>query len=203
MALDEAGVQKPIEEQALLTRAREGDQAAYGRLIDSYRPRLEAFCYRFLHDADLARDAAQETYLRSYRNLHALQASAAFSTWLYKIARHYCLNLLRGNREGPIPWQDLSERVAEAPDVAHSIQASEQSIFHSQLLQEIKTRAASRKPPWQRCNYLIFEAYYLEEKRSLPQVAAILGKNVHTVQDRFYHHIKPVLEEIGQSYRAP
>ncbi len=42
-----------------------------------------------------AEDVVQETFLRAYRQLDKFQAKASFSTWLFRIAANYSLDLIR------------------------------------------------------------------------------------------------------------
>ena len=42
-----------------------------------------------------AEDAAQEVLVKAYEKIHLYQQRVSFSSWLYKIAYHHCLNLLR------------------------------------------------------------------------------------------------------------
>jgi len=68
-----------------------GDQEAFSRLADIYRPRLERFSLRMLGNADLARDAAQETLLRLWEKAHLYRPRGSFEAFLFTIARNVCL----------------------------------------------------------------------------------------------------------------
>ena len=52
-------------------------------------------CYRMLGEPEAAEDAAQETFLRAYQNLHRYDNSRSFGTWILSIAAHYCIDRLR------------------------------------------------------------------------------------------------------------
>jgi RNA polymerase sigma-70 factor (ECF subfamily) len=88
-----------------------------------------------------AEDAAQETFLRAYQNLHRYDASRAFGTWILSIAAHYCIDLLRKKKfqmfsldvdldDGPV--FELPDASAPAPET-ESIQRELRDRLHSLL----------------------------------------------------------------------
>ena len=87
-----------------LARAREGDDAAFTRLVGPLRRELHAHCYRMLgstHDAD---DALQDALLRAWRGLGRFEARGSLRSWLYTVATRTCLDLVeaRGRRAMPV-----------------------------------------------------------------------------------------------------
>ena len=65
------------------------------RLVEQYQTDLLRMCYLYLHDAELARDAVQETYLKAWRALGGFRGECAEKTWLMKIAINTCRDLRR------------------------------------------------------------------------------------------------------------
>jgi RNA polymerase sigma-70 factor, ECF subfamily len=81
-------------EAELVTAARDGDEDAFGQLIEPYRGELHAQCYRMLgsvHDAD---DALQDTLLRAWRGLAGFAGRSSVRTWLHTIATNASLDLI-------------------------------------------------------------------------------------------------------------
>jgi len=78
---------------ALVALLRRGDPNAGTRLDEAYREPLVRFCWGYLGRLDEVEDAVQEIYLKV---LSADSIPDQFRPWIYKIARHHCLNLLRG-----------------------------------------------------------------------------------------------------------
>jgi RNA polymerase sigma-70 factor (TIGR02960 family) len=85
----------------LLTRARGGDDHAFGELTDPYLRELKLHCYRILGSVQDAEDMLQETLLAAWRGLADYEGRASVRTWLYRIATNRCLNALRATGRRP------------------------------------------------------------------------------------------------------
>jgi RNA polymerase sigma factor (sigma-70 family) len=81
--------------ERLLSRARAGDELAFRELTDPFRRELQLDCYRILGSLQDAEETLQETLLAAWRGLDGFHGRASLRTWLYRIASHRCLNLLR------------------------------------------------------------------------------------------------------------
>ena len=84
-----------IDEKAWVTQVQQGNDDAFTQIVETYQKPIYNLCYRMLGEPGAAEDAAQETFLRAYQNLHRYDASRAFGTWILSIAAHYCIDLLR------------------------------------------------------------------------------------------------------------
>jgi RNA polymerase sigma-70 factor (ECF subfamily) len=83
------------DDEALFERARDGDEAAFGDLVDRFNGELRLHCYRIVGSVQDAEDLVQETMLAAWRGLDGFEGRASLRTWLYRIATNRCLNALR------------------------------------------------------------------------------------------------------------
>jgi RNA polymerase sigma-70 factor, ECF subfamily len=83
------------DENAWVLQAQQGNDDAFTQLVETYQKPVYNLCYRMLGEPELAEDAAQETFLRAYQNLHRYDSSRSFATWILSIAAHYCIDRLR------------------------------------------------------------------------------------------------------------
>jgi RNA polymerase sigma-70 factor (ECF subfamily) len=84
----------PDEDRRLVDRAKAGDVEAFETLVRRYQRWVFTLALRMLGDRLDAEDMAQEVFLKAYRGLAGFRGGARFSTWLYAIASHHCLNYL-------------------------------------------------------------------------------------------------------------
>jgi RNA polymerase sigma-70 factor (ECF subfamily) len=89
-------------DQELVRRAREqpasaAGRAAAGELLRRYRRSVYAWCFRYVREHERAMDMAQDVLLAAYRRLGEFESRAAFSSWLFVIARNRCLNEMRND----------------------------------------------------------------------------------------------------------
>jgi RNA polymerase sigma-70 factor (ECF subfamily) len=87
-----------MDEAAWIQQVCEGDVGAFGRLVQIYQTPVYNLAYRMLGDRMEAEDAAQESFLRAFRNLDRYDPTRSFRTWVLSIAAHYCIDRLRRRR---------------------------------------------------------------------------------------------------------
>jgi RNA polymerase sigma-70 factor (ECF subfamily) len=86
------------DEATWLAQAVAGDDEAYAKIVEAYQKPVFSLCYRMLGNPNDAEDAAQEAFLRAYKNLSRYDPERSFATWLLSIASHYCIDQLRKRR---------------------------------------------------------------------------------------------------------
>src|ERR1700751_2229989 len=83
---------------AAVARAQSGDGDAFRVLVERHSRSVFRLAFRMTGNEQDAEDVVQETFLRAYRQLAHFEARASFSTWLYRIAANYSLDLIRIRR---------------------------------------------------------------------------------------------------------
>src|SRR5919202_1471920 len=84
----------PVE-AALARAAARGDRSAFARLVEMHKRVVYGLCLRLLQDAEEARDAAQETFVRAWSAIGTYDPAQPFTPWLLRIARNHCIDLVR------------------------------------------------------------------------------------------------------------
>ena len=72
----------------LVARIRAGDEDAFELLVARYQAPLFRYLHGLVRDQEQARDLLQETFLRAYRAIGALDDPGLLRSWLYRIAHN-------------------------------------------------------------------------------------------------------------------
>lgn len=177
-----------IDDRELATRVLAGRTNDFRVLVERHQQSIFRFALRLLGNRPEAEDATQETFLAAFANLSGYDSTrAAFSTWLFTIARNRCFNLLKHSR--PIALNEL-DSIADATPM--------DPIVGEELSQQLD-RALAMLPVEQR------SAFVLAEIEELPyaEIARIDRTSVGTVKSRIYRAkerlrslLQPVMREM-------
>jgi RNA polymerase sigma-70 factor (ECF subfamily) len=102
------------EEAALIARARDGDQDAFGVLVRLHQRQVYNLALRMLRDPEEASEATQEAFLAAWQGLRTFREEARFSTWLYRIAYRHCLKVAESRRRNDAARAELAAEATRA-----------------------------------------------------------------------------------------
>jgi len=182
-----------IDEEQWIAAAVDGDRTAFGHLVETYQNRVYNLAYRMLGNGPEAEDAAQEAFIRAYRHLDTYDPKRPFSTWLFSIASHYCIDQLRKRR---IDWLPLEEEIAEpvrlasaSPDPETVVTGRDREAWVQELMGTLSPtdRAAMTLHYWYDCSY--------------DEIADVLDLTMSAVKSRLYRARRALAEQMeGEAY---
>jgi RNA polymerase sigma-70 factor (ECF subfamily) len=117
--------------EELVERVKLGDSESFRLVVLHFQQRMYAYCLCMLGSPEEAEDAVQDVFLLAFTRMDQYVRRDSFSAWLYKIAYHQCLNLLR-RRNG---WIRLLTHYKE--QIASSQPCSDDSIILKDLLDKL------------------------------------------------------------------
>lgn len=164
-------MRKQMDHKELIQRILNGDARAYGALVAQYQHMVFTVCVRVLRDRQDAEEAAQDTFVRAYRNLEGYAGQSKFSTWLYTIA--YRCAVTRGRRRGRV-----TASLEEFPGTAPA--ANDAGPDAGKDLRPLLNKALGRLSPE---DASILSLYHLEEQ-SVAEIATITGLGASNVKIR-------------------
>ena len=166
-------------EQALVERARHGDRAAFGELVERSMRRAYHVALGLVGSPEDALDLSQDAFVRAFAARRRLDPRRPFYPWYYQILRRLCFNFLRDAKlhreklEGERPWlvAAAGRRVPRPDRVAEQAE-----------LRRLLQRAIDGLPEHQR------EVFVLREYEGLRyrEIAELVGIPQGTVMSRLY-----------------
>lgn len=138
-----------LDETNWISRAREGDAAAFEAIYQRYERRIYSFIYRMMSNPEDAADLTQETFVKAYMALPRTSPDLNVSAWLHRIASNACLDVLRRRKLIQwLPWEVFDTNPAMEPaapdDPAGNFirQETEAEVQHTLSLLSPKHRTA-------------------------------------------------------------
>lgn len=177
-----------MSEPDLIARARAGDTAAFTALVDEYQRPIYNLCYRMLGESNEAEDAAQEAFLRAYTRLGSYDTQRPFKTWLFSIASHYCIDLLRKRR---LIWLSIDDDSRPVEPELFEPSAGPEDASVAREKSEAIQCLLSRLSPNDRA--VIVLRYWYDG--SYEEIAQVTGTTVSAVKSRL-HRAREALAEM-------
>ncbi len=139
-------------------------------LYEKYGGSVYGRCVYLLKDRAKAEDAMQEVFAKAFQHYEGFRAESSPLTWLFKIATHHCLNVLRGEKAG---WRErfaTQERQrGEGHGGPHVFEMRDQ-VRRLLARFDLETQSAA--------------VHYYVDEMTLEEVAQLLGRSVPTVRKR-------------------
>ncbi len=177
------------EEEVWLKQARQGDKAAFGRLIEAYQRPVYNLAYRMLNNSGEAEEAAQEAFIRAYTRLDSYNPAHKFSTWMLSITSNYCIDLIRKRRalllsiDEPLPAHPaLQSEKSQGPE--SQMVTNEQQEMVQALLQEL---------PEDYRQAVVLRYWY---EMSYDEIAEVMNTTVSAIKSRLFR-ARRLLAEVG------
>jgi len=169
-------------DQTLLAAARSGDKDALETLLLRYQPRVYRFGIKMCGDTDDAKDVLQETLLAMARGVRDFRGASSLSTWLYTIARSFCIKKRRRSRFAPAEQQSLDTVLADEKVQLPDARPSPEDEFAGRQVEAVLARAIASLDPMYREVLVLRDI----EGLSAAEVAEVLGIGVDAVKSRLH-----------------
>src|ERR1700751_1737758 len=192
-----AGCCTGLSDAEIMLRAKAGDESAFEFLVQKYRRAMVSFMFRMSHNAAAAEDLAQEVFLRVYRSRTSYEASAKFTTWLYRIATNLAVNHARDTRherpENQVSLDEPDEETGTTMDVADSSLTVEQTILRRERMAAI--RAKVQALPERKRMAVLMHKYQQMDYKEIAEVLKLSESATKSLLFRAYETLREQLKE--------
>jgi RNA polymerase sigma-70 factor, ECF subfamily len=176
---------------SLLEAARQGDGDALEALLKDVQPRIYRFSLKMCGRAEDAQDVLQETLFAAARAVRGFRGASSVSTWLYTIARSFCIKKRRRSVFAP-EVVSLDAEPGAARSAAAPTRDPERSLSDREISSALQSAIASLEPA-------VREVLVLRDVEGLPadEVATITGLSVSAVKSRLHRARMAVRERLA------
>jgi RNA polymerase sigma-70 factor (ECF subfamily) len=175
-----------VEAGGAVERAQSGDSDAFRLLVEQHSRAVFRLAFRMTGNEQDAEDVVQETFLRAYRQLDKYEARASFSTWLYRIASNYALDLIRMRKR----HEDKRERGnAEERDILQTLPVNTPGpdrILYSSQVQERVNEALNELSAQERTAFVLRHF----EGMSIDQIGETLGTGTNATKHSIFRAVQ-------------
>lgn len=168
----------------LIDRFLNGDKRAFNTLMDAHEQRVFAICLRILGNRQAALDVVQETFITVFRKADRYDATAAFSTWLYRVTVNTCYDYLRRQKR---------HRTDPLPESHDPVDLRAQDDFDSVDIQPAIEEALASLPDEFRTAVVLVDLHGFDLERA----ADILEVPIGTVKSRVYRGRRKLAAQLG------
>src|SRR5215207_4399419 len=180
-----------INETELLTQAKIGDRNAFSELVCLHAQGVTSVIYHLCGDAQIAEDAAQETFIQAWLHLSTYRPQTSLRNWLYRIAVNAATDMLRKEKRIlPNSVEDL-QLTDERPSPELLVSERERTIQVQKAV--LALPEASRA-------VLVLREY---EGLSYQEISSTLDIPIGTVMSRLNYARKLLKEKLEQSLVLP
>lgn len=181
----------------VMLRVKAGDESAFGYLVQKYRRPLVGFMYRLCHNPATAEELAQEVFLRVYRSRTGYEASAKFSTWLYRIATNLAVNHARDTRherpENTVRLDEPDKDTGNTPDLADESLTAEEQLLKRERLAAIKAKV-NALPERQRLAVMMHKYQQMDYR----QIAAVMKLSESATKSLLFRAYETLREQLKE-----
>ncbi|MBK7705236.1 MAG: sigma-70 family RNA polymerase sigma factor [Acidobacteria bacterium] len=174
---------KTLSDHQLIEVVKNGDESAFGEIVERYRNPLTNYLFRMLGDYEEAVDLAQESFVRVYFALDRYHTDYAFSTYIYRIATNLAISEIRRRRRRKLmSLATFFQNDEEDGGELHPV--DQRALPDGNLLDAERKRAIEKAitalPDKYRAPIVLREVQEL----SYEDVAAVLGLGLGTTKSR-------------------
>jgi RNA polymerase sigma-70 factor (ECF subfamily) len=176
------------EQTRWIAQIKAGDRTAFSQIVEKYQQPVYNICYHMLKNTEEAEDAAQEVFLRVYSKLDTFDDERQFSTWLFSIASHYCLDRWKKRRFQLVSWDDLKHCLSEREAIQ-----PEKVLLEAEATQEVHDLLQTLQPDYR---LVVILKYW--HTMSYEEIANTLDTTVSTIKSKLFRARKMLAKAARQ-----
>jgi len=173
-------------------RAQSGDGDAFRMLVERHSRSVFRLAYRMTGNEQDAEDVVQETFLRAYKQLSHYESRSSFSTWLYRIASNYSLDLIRMRKRHEQKRETGTEEGRDVLDTVPATAPGQDRLVFSNQVSERVSAAMNELSDLERSAFVLrhFEGLSIEE------IGGMLGTSLNATKHSIFRAVQKLRKRL-------
>lgn len=168
-----------LDIKTIVEQVQTGDIHAYTEIIRCFQKPIYIYCYYLLGNKEEAEDASQDIFIKGLENISSFSYTVSFSAWLYKIAHHHCIDLIKKKNKGYKFWTSFKKN--------HASQTHRQEFRYNDIIHELLEMLNADEK-----RILLLRSI---EEYSFDEIASIMGIKSTTVRKKYERLRKKLMKE--------
>ncbi len=186
------GILEKEREKELVAAAKEGNLEAFEQILFAYEKPIYSYVYRLVRQKEDAQDLTQETFVKLYKHIDAVDSEKNFRAWVYKIATNTVYDWLRKKQKR----QELF--IIDDPDVQFEtvdVETPYQDMQRVERAKDVETALQKVRPVYRAVLLLFYWQGF-----GYTEIAHVLSLPLNTVKTYLYRAKHALKDELSQNY---
>ncbi len=177
-----------------IKRVQAGEIQDYAYIVKEYQRQIFVYCWRLLGSEQEAEEAVQDIFVNAFEKISRYKLTVGFSSWLYKVAYHHCLNLIRR--------KNLQRKFKLTLFTSTNMTSdSAAQVMERQLFSEPLSRALDQLNAEER-NLLVLRVF---EEKTFGEIADIMNKSEEAIKKKYGRtktKLKTIMEPLKEDHKC-
>lgn len=177
-----------------IKRVQAGEIQDYAYIVKGYQRQIFVYCWRLLGSEQEAEEAVQDIFVNAFEKISRYKPTVGFSSWLYKMAYHHCLNLIRRKnlqRKFKLTLFTSTNMTSDSPA----------QVMERQLFSEPLSRALDQLNAEER-NLLVLRIF---EEKTFGEIGEIMNKSEDAIKKKYGRtktKLKKIMEPLKEDHKC-
>lgn len=177
------------QDQLIIQKVLQGNTNAFAELVDTYKNLVYTVALKMVKNREEAEEVSQDTFIKAFKNLSKFKGDSKFSTWLYRITYHNCLDRFKKNEKHyktDSIESLVSFNVSSTDDVLKTIEKEDRAAMMQRCLDDLPEEERT----------IIWFFYYKElSLKEIAEITQFTEANIKVKLHRGRKHLLAIVKE--------
>lgn len=179
------------KDQLIINKVLKGNTNAFSELIDTYKSLVFSLALKMINNREEAEEVCQDAFIKAYKSLHKFKGDSKFSTWLYRITYHTCLDVIKKNKKHNNSFEINTvtlNQIHTTDSILQTIERKERAKIMDKCLQQLPEEERS----------ILWLFYY--EELSLKEIIEVTNLSEANIKVKLHRGRKKLLTIVENTF---